>query len=329
MGDSRFWSCFLTPKSVVVFCRDLEAFAYFRWVNGALAESPKAPLIVNMDEASVAFHLTGLVGTVLRTGRFRSLRPGDRTKLSSRRGAITYLASVCNDAMFNNMLPQILLGNTRQFLRRTMQAVQAEVPANIFVWREESSWNNSQTMRKYIELLCHQLGEAMQERSVFLVVDMAACHIHPSIHSYALEQGVRMILVPAGMTGVLQPLDVYVFRQFRAKMRELWLDCKSNAEDGEMTSHLWLQTVCDAIQLVVVGKSWQTAFERVGLMSGQTLLSIKILKALDWGSCPAVPNTLPALGQASAMFPRRSRVNVPMWVRWAPAVAFARIQTLD
>ena len=54
-----------------------EAFAYFRWVNGALAQSAKAPLIINMDEASVAFHLSGLVGTVLKTGPFTSLRPGD------------------------------------------------------------------------------------------------------------------------------------------------------------------------------------------------------------------------------------------------------------
>ena len=57
-----------------------------------------------------------------------------------------------------------------------------------------------------------------------------------------------MILVPAGMTGVLQPLDVYVFRQFRAKMRELWLDCKGDAEDGVVTLQLWLQVVCNAIQ---------------------------------------------------------------------------------
>ena len=40
------------------------------------------------------------------------------------------------------------------------------------------------------------------------------------------------------------------------------------------------------------------------------------------------PEILPAVGQASAMFPRRSRVNVSMWVHWAPPVEFNRIQTL-
>ena len=184
-------------------------------------------------------------------------------------------------------------------------------------------------MQKYIELLCSQLGGILEERTVFLVVDMAACHIHPSVHSHALERGVRMILIPAGMTAVLQPLDVYVFSQFRSKMKELWLDCKSVAEDGEMPFTLWLTVVCDAIRLIIAGKNWRSAFERVGLMSGQSLVSAKILEAFGWTACPAVPETLPAVGQASAMFPRRSRVNVRMWVEWAPALEFTRIQTLD
>ena len=317
------------PKWESYFGLICEAFAYFRWVNGALAQSAKAPLIINMDEASVAFHLSGLVGTVLKTGPFTSLRPGDSVKLSARRGALTYIASICDDPTVNDLLPQILLGNPHQFVLRTIRAVQSELPANIFLWREESSWNNARIMQKYIDLLCSRLGGILEERTVFLVVDMAACHIQPSVHSHALEQGVRMILIPAGMTAVLQPLDVYVFSQFRSKMQELWLDCKGAAEDGEVTLALWLKVVSNAIQLIIAGKNWRRAFQRVGLMSGQSLLSAKILEALGWSSCPAVPEILPAVGQASAMFPRRSRVNVPMWVQWTPALEFTRIQTLD
>ena len=35
---------------------------------------------------------------------------------------------------------------------------------------------------------------------------------------------------------------------------------------------LWLRVVCAASQFVVVGKPWQRAFQRVGLMPGQGLL---------------------------------------------------------
>ena len=69
-------------------------------------ERKRAPLIINMDEASVAFHLSGLVGTVLKTGPFTSLRPGDSVKLSARRGALTYIASICDDPTVNDLLPR-------------------------------------------------------------------------------------------------------------------------------------------------------------------------------------------------------------------------------
>ena len=67
---------------------------------------------------------------------------------------------------------------------------------------------------------------------------------------------------------------------------------------------------------------WKALAACFPLMPGQGLLSAKILKALEWSPCPAVPEILPAVGQASAMFPRRSRINVPMWVHWRPPPVF-------
>jgi len=139
----------------------------------------------------------------------------------------------------------------------------------------------------------------------------------------------RMLLVPAGMTAVLQPLDTHVFKTFRHQMQQFWLDCKSCAADGEVHARDWLLVICEAIQAVVANTSWKHAFERVGILSSQALLSPKILKALEWDSRPHIPDTLPALGQASALFPRRSRANVASWMEWRNDVEHRRIQTLD
>ena len=70
----------------------LQATTYFRWINAAIAAAEKEPLIINMDEASLAYHVGGGVGTVLRTQPLSSLRPADRSRLSDRRGNVTYLA---------------------------------------------------------------------------------------------------------------------------------------------------------------------------------------------------------------------------------------------
>ena len=83
----------------------LQAIAFFRWINAAVASAEKEPLVINMDEASLAYHVAGAVGTVLRSGKHKHLQAADRCRLSDRRGNITYIASICNDKALNEKLP--------------------------------------------------------------------------------------------------------------------------------------------------------------------------------------------------------------------------------
>ena len=137
----------------------VKVVAFYRWLNGALNGSPKLPLIVNMDECSLAYHQTGIRGTVLRTQPLRSVRPEDRARLGDRRGNITYMASICNDPSFSNVLPQILLGNCQRFAKRVVEELKPSLPGNLFLWREKSAWNNRFQMRRYIKLLRQCLGD--------------------------------------------------------------------------------------------------------------------------------------------------------------------------
>ena len=137
-----------------------------------------------------------------------------------------------------------------------------------------------------------------------------------------------MVLIPAGLTGVLQPLDTHVFRQFRAKMQELWLAAKSNSE-RQLPMLEWVQVVAAAVDNVVISKDWRHAFERAGLLSRQALMAPARLREFGWETTPAVPRGLPSLGQACGMFPRNSTCNVAEWVHWRPVPSFRSIRTLD
>lgn len=282
-----------------------------------------------MDEASLTCELTGIVGTVLKSRPSMGWRPGQRVRLGDRRGNVTYIASICNDEKVNKILPQILLGNSNRFLKRLMKDAAAAVGETVVIWRENSAWNNHYLMQKYIHLLCGRLREYLDQREVFLLMDMAPCHIHPSIFALARRKSIRIILIPAGLTGLLQPLDTHVFRQFRARMQRLWLESKSSADDGAVSLLAWLALVRSTIDDVVLRKDWRHAFEHVGLLSGQANMSPKSLKAFGWESPPVVGDGLPGLGQAAAMFPRRSNINVEAWIHWRPAPKYAPIQTLD
>ena len=291
--------------------------------------SEKPVLLINMDEASIPLHLSGNIGTVLLEGPNLRRQPADRVRRGDCRSNITYIASICSDSMVGKLLPQILLGNARTFAKKWMQPAQAEVGGNIVLWRERSAWNNHFLMQRYICLLSRCLADYLETCTVFLVVDMAPCHIHQSVFATARRKGIRMILVPPGLTGILQPLDSHVFRQFRRRLEALWLDRKCAHEDGRVTFLAWMRLLKEAIEAVIVGKDWMSAFQQTGHFSRQSMVWGKLLKALAWTQSPEVAPGLPALGQASGMFPRGWRGNVEAWVHWRPAPLFSPVLILD
>ena len=237
------------------------------------------------------------------------------------------MASVCTDPAVNERLPQVLVGNAHQFTKAVL-AAKSELGEKLLLWKEQSAWVNRFVMVRYIKKLCERLGSDLTDRCVFLLVDMASPHIHADVFRMARKKGLRMLLVPAGLTPWLQPLDSHVFRQFRAKLQELWLSCKSAAQDGEVSTCAWLQLVNEAVQQVVVGRNWAYAFRRAGVL-GQDELSQRLLKAFNWSVPPKVALSLPAAGQAAAMFPRRRKVNVEAWVHWTAVAAAPPVLTLD
>ena len=292
-------------------------------MNGAQASAHKPVLIINMDEASLSLRLTGNKGTVLRKQPLAC----DRVSLSARRSACTYMASVCTDPALNKRLPQVLVGNAHQFTKAVL-AAKSDLGEKLLLWKEQSAWVNRFVMVRYIKKLCERLGSDLTDRCAFLLVDMASPHIHADVFRVARKKGLRMLLVPAGLTPWLQPLDSHVFRQFRAKLQELWLSCKSDAPDGEVSTCAWLQRVSEAVQQVVVGRSWAHAFRHAGVL-GQDELSQRLLQALNWKAAPKVALSLPASGQAAAMFPRRCKANVQAWVQWKTVPVAPTALTLD
>ena len=89
----------------------------------------------------------------------------------------------------------------------------------------------------------------------------------------------------------------------------------------------WFTVVNEAIQAVIVGKSWQHAFEPDGILLQQALVSPKLLGALGWTTCPPIAPTLPASGQASMLFPKRSKANVALRVEWKQGVFYEACRT--
>ena len=124
-------------------------------MNAAVADAPsgRQPLLINMDETSLAYHFCGLRGTVLKLQIDSREQPSDAASLSEIRGHVSYLASVASDPEVQALLPQVLLGNEHRFTKTLLRSVEKICPPQVHLWRQKSAWNSHATMRRYICLL--------------------------------------------------------------------------------------------------------------------------------------------------------------------------------
>ena len=212
---------FLGPKTGAVFGFNLifaQALAFFQWCNFALqkAEHEPEPLVINVDETSLAFHWSGLVGTILRESC-----AADRSKLKERRARATYICAITHDAEVQKLLPQVLLGNSRSFPAKFEESA-AEVCPKLVIWRAKSAWCTQRLMERYFRLLSEHLAPVLTSRNVCVVLDLAPCHLHDSLFTLAHGLGLRLIYVPPGMTSSLQPCDTHYFARFKSLVQERW-----------------------------------------------------------------------------------------------------------
>ena len=210
-----------------------QALAFWQWCNFALREASREPLVINLDESSIGFHWSGLFGTV------SDREATDKVKSTTAKARATYICAVTHDPEVQQLLPQVLLGNTRCFTTAFVQQA-AELFPHLVVWREKSAWNTQRLMAKYLRCLGDRLGPILETRQVYLLLDLAPCHLHDSLFDLAYTLGLRFLYIPPGMTSLLQPCDSHVFAAFKHDLQETWRQRKATAwQDKSLWKSGW------------------------------------------------------------------------------------------
>jgi hypothetical protein len=208
-----------------------EAQAYLRWLAWAIASclAGRTPLLINLDETSVALTQEGGAGAVVtaKTPGGCGRKGGSRAVLADRRAAITHVALATEDHNVQPYLPQVLLGNKRLLTKKVMAAVTKAGPVTVVA--AKSSWNTSAKMVTILGVLADVLAEKAPGRQAVLLLDGAKLHLTNEVLKKAWACDIMLVPIPAATTAFLQPLDSRVFSGYKAFLRrgyeELRLSC--------------------------------------------------------------------------------------------------------
>ena len=241
------------------------------WLTSRV-DGGKQPVFLNLDETSISYSYHGakdfFVKKLLRT------RKGVvKIRKKELRGSVSHVAIIADRPDVQRVLPQVFIGNKHRFTLGLMEAVTGDKPAFVHLFRRKSSWNNIENMSAILDHLAAALGDFPNLQPI-LVLDTVRCHISPSILQKAASLKIWLAPVPAGLTYLLQPLDVSCFAQYKDFLRSRYRVTRMAA--GSVSAHQWMRLLFQVCVEFLNSKSWVPAFRLVGIGAHVVHLSTEL-----------------------------------------------------
>lgn len=130
----------------------------------------------------------------------------------------------------------VFKGKPKGFKERQLNAHPKAKAGYIFVCCQENSWVDEPTMRRYLSEIWFQEGIFKTKKNTLLEMDRARSHFSKEIDDLFKENDANYVLIPPGMTSVVQPLDTHVNKVFKSNIRNgyhKWLIKNKNSVINE------------------------------------------------------------------------------------------------
>ena len=143
--------------------------------------------------------------------------------LHKRRLACSLLAFIADVAEAQALLPLILICNEQTITDQESATINEEFSGGSQCWllRRKSAWVNAQFLIWLMGVLRKCLSSLDRIAQLVLLMDCCPVHATASVLRAAALNGIVVIFIPALMTIVLQPLDVYVFAKLKHRRGRL------------------------------------------------------------------------------------------------------------
>uniref|UniRef100_A0A8C4SNJ3 HTH CENPB-type domain-containing protein n=1 Tax=Erpetoichthys calabaricus TaxID=27687 RepID=A0A8C4SNJ3_ERPCA len=131
------------------------------------------------------------------------------------------------------------------FKRKTMP--KDKFPSGVIVRVQEQGWFNESIMDDWLKTECMKRDGCLGKQRSMLVLDAFRCHTTDNVKSRLKRHNTDLVIIPSGMTSILQPMDAVVNKPFKAggNMRKTVVKgfkkyCISNMLDGTEDDILWM-----------------------------------------------------------------------------------------
>lgn len=164
--------------------------------------------IINMDEVPLTFDIP-----MLRSVETRGVSSVTIRTTGHEKSHFTVVLGCC--ASGKKLPPMIILK------RKTIPT--EKFPAGIVVENNAKGWMDTDMMKKWLTKCYNRRPDGFFKKSkAMLVMDSMRAHITDQIKEEIKKLNTIPVIIPGGMTKLLQPLDISVNKSFKGHLKIMW-----------------------------------------------------------------------------------------------------------
>ena len=236
-----------------------------------------------------------------------------RVTLAKRRTACSLLAFASDDPDVQKLLPHIVIINQRMLTIPVYERLQewlSTQPTSVLLKRY-SAWVNQEVMCEVLHILAQALKPVEPVAHIILMLDGCPVHTAGRVIRYAALMRVHVHFVAASMTGLLQPLDAYIFAGLKHELRTRLEMIALASPDGEVSYAQSLRATFECATKWLTQRHWMHAFRKCGFGNMQMDVGQHVKRRLQWpdGVAP-IGCELPDLVALQRVWP--SKKTIPL-----------------
>ena len=213
-----------------------------------------------------------------KTSRTRSARPNGRESIFAIEEVALYACGKhCFEWKYSERVTTgVVAQNGWEEEKWAFALLLHPLPPNIHIIPDTNGWMDLKIFKQYLNLLRDALAP-LHPPKVVLVMDC-----HPSHYSWKTLSLLRrwkwkVLLIPSKLTGLLQPLDAWVFAAFKKQLHVAAMHTNIRRDNTEHDLSLWLGNVLSTITSSFTQTSSKAHFEKCGLTARKERIRPSVL----------------------------------------------------
>ena len=233
------------------------------WLRASVLEG-RETVFVNLDETPMAKQMPARRGYVCHL--IGTLDSDWHARISTRdtRSHATLMAAVCDDALLQQHLPQLLLTKDKTLTRAEKTAL-SNLPLSVRWLSGSTGWMTSSLMKQVFTIYRRAIRAVRPNAEIVMVFDVASQHVTHEVFMHLNRLNLHSLLIPAGMTWLLQPLDTHVFSTLKRCLHDRQTRGRAASPLGILPTCRWIQIAGEAIKEVLVDRDWTHSLRGNGL----------------------------------------------------------------